>query len=343
MTTCADAVPEGATRPVLKDSLPERGTSGHEAVLRIKVEHGKGEVVVTGSLRTEAAEKAIAELRSAGFALPDQDGGAPIRLGAASFDAAKDRAETLVEIPLVLLPPAPGRAALVLPPLPVSIARASGELMTVCTAPHPIIVEDPIANVAEAKPQPNPAPLPQREDFTALRVFLIVLAAVVVVAAIAAYVATRLARRARLKAPPPPRRPPWEAALAHFAELKASGTLERGQRREYVDRVSEVLREYLGARYGFEGIESTTAEIRRSLTMLRADSIPIPEIDRLLETTDLVKFANVVPPPDDCVRMLDVAEAIVRSTMMAPMPAPAPPRAAAHTSSPPTPPGSHAR
>ena len=85
MTTCADAVPEGATRPLLKDSLPDRGTSGHEAVLRIKVEHGKGEVVVTGSLRTEAADKALADLRAAGFALPDQDGGAPIRGKATKF------------------------------------------------------------------------------------------------------------------------------------------------------------------------------------------------------------------------------------------------------------------
>ena len=40
---------------------------------------------------------------------------------------------------------------MVLPPLPIAVARASGELVTLCTEPHAILVEDPIANELDPK------------------------------------------------------------------------------------------------------------------------------------------------------------------------------------------------
>lgn len=330
MTTCSEGIPQGATKPVVKDSFPPAGVSGHSATLRVDIEHGRGESVLPQGLAlgSTGAQGAWTEIRSAGFALPDRDAGAPARLteSAATQGQASERTHTILELPLVLLPKEPGRARLELPPLPIVVARSNGDVMTVCTSPHGITVEDPIANVAEAIPQPNPAFLPQREDWRALRIGVMALAAALVLALIVAYLATRWARRPRKIAPPPPPKPAWDVALTRLAEIRASGLIERGELREYVDAVSDVLRTYLGARYGFDGIESTTEEIRRALLPISMGQVSIHTVVALLEASDLVKFAGVTPPPDDCLRMMDSTDEIVRSTIIVPRIAPpAPP------------------
>lgn len=337
MSACSESIPQGATRPVVKDELAATGTSGFAITLRVDVEHGRGEAVLPQglALSTGTATAAWADLRAAGFALPDQDAGAPARLSAAAADPAHpDRAHTILELPLVLLPAKPGRNKLELPPLPIAVARASGEIMTVCTAPHTVTVEDPIANVAEAVPQPNPPPLAQREDWKALRIATIALAAALVLGALVWWLASRWARRPKPAIPPPPPKPAWDVALARLAEIRRSGLLERGELREYVDAVTDVVREYLGARYDFDGIESTTDEVRRALLPLSLGAVSLPTIIEMLEASDLVKFAGIVPPPDDCLRMMATAEQIVRATMLAPSrtafgPPPAPPEGAA--------------
>jgi hypothetical protein len=314
MTTCTESIPDGATRPVLVDAFPATGTSGYAATLRVDVEHGPGEAVLPQGLALAPAAGSWAEIRAAGFALPDQDAGAPAVLGPSVIDKARpERAHTVLELPLVLLPSKPGRSTLELPPLPIAVSRASGEVMTVCTTKHVITVEDPIANVAEAVPQPNPSPLPQREDWQALRVAAIALAVAAVLAIVVAILAARWARRPKRVAPAPPPKPPWEIALARLDDLRRSGALERGELREYVDTVSDVLRQFLGASYGFDGIESTTDEIRHTLGRVALRGTSLPVVLELLEASDLVKFAGVVPPPSECLRMMSAVEAIVRS------------------------------
>src|SRR5690606_41714814 len=64
---------------------------------------------------------------------------------------------------VVLLPSELGRQSLTLPPLPIAMARASGEVITVCTSEHSIAVDDPTANTPNAEPKPNPAPSRQTE------------------------------------------------------------------------------------------------------------------------------------------------------------------------------------
>ena len=82
----------------------------------------------------------------------------------------------------------------------------------------------------------------------------------------------------------------------------------------FVDRVNDTVRLYLGARYGFDGIESTSDEI---LAALKA-SLPIDEhlrINKFLRETDLIKFAKVIPRDEECRESLDQAEQIVRTTI----------------------------
>lgn len=326
---CVENVPKGAQRPIVLDWFPTRGTSGWAAMLSVTVRHGKGERVLPAGLDLQSAGDARRYLKQAGFAVPDQDGGAAAQLWTEPDDAQKTYATTHLDLPLVPLPPGPGRQPMVLPPLPVAVARANGEIATVCTNAHPILVEDPIASVPEARPKENPPPIVQREEWTALKRALGWGSLGLVVGALLFWAIWRKATAPKPPPPPPPPRPPWEVALEKLDEVRHAGLLDVRRYGEYFDRTSDAVRGYLGARFGFDGLESTTDEI---LTALRtqgagfvriepgevegpAPGIPLAEIARFLRDCDLVKFANLTPTPEQCATSIEIGERIVRKTM----------------------------
>jgi hypothetical protein len=331
---CVESVPKGADKPIVVDTLPTRGTSGWAVNLSITVRHGKGEKVLPSGLDLSGAVEAKKVLKQAGFAVPDQDGGAAARVIVAPDDPNKPFATTNLELPLVLLPPNPGRNAMALPPLPVAVARANGEIATVCTHPHSILVEDPIANTPNAMPKLNPTPIPQREEWTSLKRALGWATLGIVIGAILAYLIWRKLNQPKPVPPPPPPRPPWEVALEELDEVRHAGLLEVKRYSEYFDRTSDALRRYLGARFGFDGLESTTDEILASLKkqaggFIRFDTpqadgrpsfgpapgVSFDRVARFLRECDLVKFANLTPSPDQCATSITTGEAIVRGTM----------------------------
>jgi hypothetical protein len=348
---CVESIPSSGARPRISDNFPARGTSGYAATLRVLIEHGRGESVLPNGLSLQSAGDAAKALKSAGFVVPDQDGGAPARLSvmppgpdAKGTPAPNpDRVTSLLEFPLVPLPDKAGRQTLTLPPVPVAVARASGEIATLCTKPHVIIVEDPTASTPEAKPKANPPPRVQREEWTSLKRALIYGAAGLVLGAILAYFIRRYLRRPRPVPPPPPPRPPWEVALERLDEVRHAGLLEVQRYSEYFDRVSDAVRSYLGARYDFDGLESTSDEILAALRRARIASpaLPYEVISVFLGDCDLVKFARATPTPEDCARALAAGETIVRATMPrsgpgGPFTAPPPPPSAPAAPPPPS-------
>ena len=336
---CVESVPKGAQRPIVVDTFPNRGTSGWAAMLSITVRHGKGERVLPSGLDLSSAVEAKKVLKEAGFVIPDQDGGAGAQIWTEPDDPQKPGATTHLELPVVLLPPEPGRNMMMLPPLPVAVARANGEIATVCTHVHPVMVEDPIANTPNAMPKENPAGIPQREEWTALKKALGWGALGLLIGAILAVLVWRKLNQPKPAPPPPPPRPPWEVALEELDEVRHAGLLEVERYGEYFDRTSDALRRYLGARFGFDGLESTTDEILAALKkqaggFIRLDTPPRPgpddvprpsfapapgiSIDRVasfLRECDLVKFANLTPSPEQCAKSITTGEAIVRGTM----------------------------
>jgi hypothetical protein len=338
---CVESIPSGGQRPTVTDTFPERGFSGYAATLRVTIEHGKGETVLPNGLSLQSAGDAAKALKDASFVIPDQDGGAAARITTDNDIGKPDRARTVLEFPLVPLPAEAGRHFLLLPPVPVAVARANGEIATVCTRPHPIRVEDPIASVNDAKPKPNPPPRPQREEWTSLKKGLAWASGGLVVGALLAYLAYLWLNRPKPVPPPPPPRPAWEVALERLDETRHAGLLEVGRFGEYFDRVSDAVRSYLGSLYGFDGLESTSDEIIASLKRSPVQTIPLPQVIGFLQECDLVKFANFTPALGDCAKVLDAGEQIVRGTMpRAPsfQAQPARPGAVAQTPTPPPPP-----
>jgi hypothetical protein len=341
---CVESVPKGATKPVLSETFPVRGASGWAATLSVTVRHGKGERVLPAGLDLAGAVEAKKYLQKAGFAIPDQDGGAAAHLWTEPEDKDRSYSVTHLELPLVVLPEKPGRSMMVLPPMPVAVARANGEIATVCTHPHPIGVEDPTANVPQAEPKTNPPPRPQREEWTALKKALLWGGLGLLVGALLAYFGYKHFTKPKPPEPPPPPRPPWEIALERLDEVRHAGLLDAQRHAEYFDRVNDAVRGYLGARFGFEGLESTSDEILSSLKkhaggFVRIDTaselnaptpgIPLDEVRQFLAECDLVKFANLRPSPDQCGTALTVGEHIIRSTMPFSAPGATPPKVAA--------------
>jgi hypothetical protein len=312
---CVESIPSGAQRPTIVDTFPERGFSGYAATLKVTVEHGKGETVLPNGLSLQSAGDAAKALKDASFTIPDQDGGAAARLTPEADTGKSDRTRTVLELPLVPLPAEPGRHLLMLPPLPVAVARANGEIATVCTRPHRIAIEDPTSSTLHAEPKPNPPARAQREEFTALKKGLLWGSVGLLAGALIAYLVYRWLSRPKPVPPPPPPRPPWEVAFEKLDEVRHAGLLEVGRFGEYFDRVSDAMRNYLGALYGFDGLESTTDEIVAKLRRAHVQGVALPEVVAFLQDCDLVKFANFTPDLGECTRVLEAGERIVHQTM----------------------------
>ena len=210
---------------------------------------------------------------------------------------------TTITIPVVPLPPTAGRNNLELPPLPIAISRANNEYVTICTAPHPILIEDPIANEVDPKVKQNPPGRPQREDWQLARTLAIAVPAGAALVVIGALLQRWWKKRPRV-VPVAPRIPPWTMALAELDEIRRSNLLEEGKQGEHFDQVSFALRRYLGARYGFEavgqgegGLETTTGEMLDLLNRVRPPISELPRIKDFLDDCGDPCLARALHPP----------------------------------------------
>ncbi len=318
--SCVERVPEGARRPELEVSFPARGLSGHEARLRVVVTHGAGETVLPEGFRLQRSHEAARAIEQAGFAIAEPDGGSSPTL---ERQAGKTETKTTLTIPFVPLADEPGRQHMVLPPLPITVARASGEVMTLCTPPQAIAVEEPIANETDPEVKPNPPPRPQRDKWELAQwLFFAALGSIVVGVLLALLIRHWLGRPKVV--PPKPKPLPWIAALAELEAIRRSSLLDEGHLDELFDRVDDCIRNYLGERYGFDGLESTTAEMHAMLGRVYPTPPELDRIQRFLDDTHLVKFADVHPSREDCTDAMSRAERIIRSTTPTARPATGP-------------------
>jgi hypothetical protein len=268
-------------------------------------------------------------LKDAGFIVPNPDGGAGPKVERTEGSTTKSK----VTLSFVALPKEPGRHELVLPSMPIAIARASGDLITVCSKPHTIVIEDPTSSTPNPKPKENPPPRAQREEWTFLKQAVGIGAIALVVGAVLAWLIGRFLKRPRPLPPPPPPRPPWEVAKESLYDLRHAGLTREGRFAEHFDRVSDIVRRYLGDRYGFDGLESTTREMLGELRGTTPRIVVLDEIERFLRQADLVKFARLTPTEPECATALVDAEAIVERTVPPLLPAGAAPPAPSPPSS----------
>ena len=115
-------------------------------------------------------------------------------------------------------------------------------------------------------------------------------------------------------APPPPAN---VAALARLEEALSSQELASEER---YAAVVDVLRWYLGERFGFDGLETTTVEMRRALDDADLGAVSVYEIAEMLEEADLVKFARMVPGDGQSQSKAEFVRRVVEETWREPEP-----------------------
>lgn len=309
--SCVEQVPEGAARPDVVEILPDSGLSGYAIPFTIIVGHGKGETVLPEGFRVRNDSDTGRALETAGFVVPDQDGGSPASI---TREEKTSGATTRLTIPIVALPPEAGRNVMILPPMPIAVQRASGSFVTVCTKPHRIRIEDPTANEANPEVKPNPPPRSQREEWVLAKQVSIGVLIGAILTAIALVVWSWWKKRPK-PVKLPPKKLPWVQAFEELAEIRESDLLAEGKADIYYERVSNTVRKYLGARYGFDGLERTTDEMKSILRRIRPAIEGFSEIVRFLEDSDLVKFARFMPSDTDCKSALARGQSIVHMTI----------------------------
>lgn len=308
---CVERLPSGRPRPDVVEKFPARGMAGYVAELVVEVRHLKGESLLPGGVHVESNSDEAKQLQNAHFVLPHAEGGEKPSL---ATEEAGDEKLSRLTLPLIPLPEEPGRRELELPSLPIAMARASGEVFILCTSPHRITIEDPVATEPSPTPHDNPAPRRQLEVWQAAKNALIFGLIALASGALFAWLFRRFKGRVRKGPPPPPPRPPWEVAEATLRDIEASGLIRAGRFDEHFDRVSETIRLYLGDRYGFDGLESTSREALRVLSAVTPSVQDVPTIQGFLREADLVKFARLTPSEEECTAFLSRARTIVERT-----------------------------
>lgn len=312
---CQESLPAGRARPRMTEQFPQKVSSGFVATLEVVVEHEAQETVMPGGDQLQLESKDASTLEKLGFILPNPKGPSKLQV---ERNASASPPTTRVRLPIVSLAKEPESKTLTLPSLPISLARANGEIFTLCTQPHSITIEDPTSSTPDPMPKPNPPPRRQLEEWTALKHGLQIGAIALITGAALAVLFMLWRRRPKRLPPPPPPRPPWEVAFEELLDLRRGELVSTRRYAEHYDKASDAVRKYLGARFGFDGLESTTKELVMGLRNASVDISTTNAVEIFLRDADLVKFANRTPTEAECWLALDHAEAFVRATLPEP-------------------------
>jgi hypothetical protein len=200
-----------------------------------------------------------------------------------------------------------------IPALEVTYLGKAGDPRTAQTAPVPVKIASLIANEPEPALKEAAPPVHVLEE----NLLLLYVAGALLAAALGALLTWTVVRRLRARAaqrPGPPPRPAHEVALEKLDRLGTYGFLENADNRPFYFAVSEVIREYLGARFGFDSLELTTDELVRELRRNAGRELILGEVQGWLSACDLVKFAKVSPSAAEARGTLETAIRIVTST-----------------------------
>ena len=205
-------------------------------------------------------------------------------------------------------------------PVSLRYTTKDGELSDKQTKSASIEITSQLANEpnAELINEPTSPISIEQDDYTLLwllAAFLAMALGGVLTWLFARWRKKRLARPVALPPPPPP---PWEGALRKLRELEqARATMfGEGQIDPWVDSVNDSIREYLGKRFAFDGLECTSDEILAAVRDLPKKGIEDTALAVFLSDCDLVKFANAPLAEDASKELIADAFSIVTKTRL---------------------------
>ena len=214
---------------------------------------------------------------------------------------------------LTMLPVRVGTS--VLAPMEVPYVTATGEARIAHTPEVRIQVGSTLGDEADPQPAPAGTPMPVRVRNTPL-IWGLSSLGVALAAALMGILAYRRWRAWRdAHRPPPPPRPAHEVALERLAQIEAMGLVDAGDFKQLALLVTEVVREFLGGRFGFSGVDLTTWEVLGLLAGRDLGRMTTVELEDYLGFCDLVKFAKFQPTADEGRGLLRRAYEVVGRVM----------------------------
>jgi len=116
---------------------------------------------------------------------------------------------------------------------------------------------------------------------------------------------------------------PFEEAIQHLAHLDSEGLLEANEYKKYYSELTDVLKKYLDEKVYDNALESTSDELIEQLELLRdSGKLPISkeaitELNSVLKTSDLVKFAKSQPDEGTAIVDRNTIEKMIHETKQA--------------------------
>lgn len=134
------------------------------------------------------------------------------------------------------------------------------------------------------------------------------------------YLNRRAKNRPLIQLPQKPKEPAHIIAFRALEALKAKKLWQSGFEKEYYLELTDIIREYLEARYHISTFERTSQEILENLSMLKLLETSIfTELNHLLTLADLAKFAKYKPLPNENDSCLSNAFEFVEKTKQEPV------------------------
>jgi hypothetical protein len=135
-------------------------------------------------------------------------------------------------------------------------------------------------------------------------------------AAALAFLGVRALRRARAAPDEPAPLPPAERFARRLDALEGERLPERGEGREHVSRLSEIVREYLGALTGLNALDLTTGELMARVRDGGDPRLDAGGLEAFLDEADLIKFARHPAGPDACAAGMSFARGLLERTRL---------------------------
>jgi hypothetical protein len=291
--------------------LAKQGPTGQVArVPKIKVGE-PFQVLVIATAKTDVLVNLPASFDAGDFEVLD-------RKETASPDGAEKRFD------LTVVAWKPGQLSL--PGIPITyIAKGKGDVKQIKTAPLDVEVEAVLGEPEKADLRPLAPPVDVYvKDWTLVYVAAAVGGAVVLGGI--GFIIGRVVKRRRRRAAPAELaldlRAPHEIALERLRLLERSGRLDEVDRRPFYFEVTEIVRDYLGRRFGFDALDMTSFELLGALERAAAPEPVRADVERWLAGCDLIKYARVAADHGEASATLASAVTLVEASRP---PAPSPP------------------
>jgi hypothetical protein len=123
--------------------------------------------------------------------------------------------------------------------------------------------------------------------------------------------------------PPAPPEPLHVMALRQLTALETESLWQKGEVKEYYVRLTDILRNYIEARFGIPAMERTTDELTYA-TRRHVELRPhTNQLYTILSTADMAKFARAQPLPEEHLSTMQLAKDFITATIPVPLTTPA--------------------